>query len=62
MKPFLLIATLLALTACTNRQAYDSLQGARQQECGKIVDANERARCYGVASQPYDRYEQERHR
>ena len=60
MKSILFIAALLALTACSNRQAYDSLQGARQQECSKIADNGERERCYQNANKPHDRYEQER--
>jgi hypothetical protein len=60
MKSFLLIVPLLTLTACSNREVYDSLQGARQNECGKIVDDNTRQQCYSDAGKSHDHYEKDR--
>jgi hypothetical protein len=60
MKFLSFLAILLALTACTNREVYDSLQGARQNECSKIVDDGARQQCYSDAGKSHDRYEKER--
>jgi hypothetical protein len=60
MKFILFTTALLALTACSNREVYDSLQGARQQECGKIIDDSARQRCFSEAGKSHDRYEKER--
>jgi hypothetical protein len=60
LAPVLLTSSLFALTGCSNRQVYDSLQGAKQNECNKIADNNERQRCFDDAGKSYDRYQRER--
>ena len=60
VKIIFILAALLALCGCSDRQVYDSLQGAKQNDCNKIADNNERERCFAAANQSYDRYEQER--
>lgn len=55
-----LAPALLALSGCSNRQVYDSLQGAKQNECSKVVDNSERQRCFDDANKSYDRYRRER--
>lgn len=62
MKAAFLIAALLSVTACTHREVYDSLQGARADECSKIPDADSRQRCFEQANRSYDQYERERSR
>lgn len=54
----LLVAS--GLLGCTNQQAYNSMEGAREHECRQIADANERDLCFANARKPYDKYEQER--
>jgi hypothetical protein len=56
----LLIAALAtALNGCSNREVYNSLQGAKQNECNKIVDDNQRRHCFEEANRNYDRYQRE---
>jgi hypothetical protein len=52
--------SLFLLAGCSNREVYDSMQGAKQNECNKIVDNNERQRCFEDANKSYDRYQRER--
>lgn len=64
MKSFVIIIAAalaaLATAGCTNREVYDSLQGAREDQCRKIADADARQRCYDDAHKSYDKYERER--
>jgi hypothetical protein len=61
LKSILFIAAvLLTLNGCSNREVYNSLQGAKQNECNKIVDNNERQRCFENANKNYDRYQQQK--
>ena len=55
---FRVIASALAilLSACTSEQRYDAGQGWRQNECNKIVDKDERDRCFNAANLSYDAY------
>lgn len=55
-----LVPVLLMSYGCSNREVYDSLQGAKQNECNKVVDNNERQRCFEDANKSYDRYQRER--
>ncbi len=48
------------LGGCSNQQAYNSLQGARENECRQIADATERDSCFENARKSYDKYEQQR--
>jgi hypothetical protein len=61
LKSILLVAavTLFSLTGCSNREVYNSLQGAKQNECNKIVDDNQRQHCFEEANRNYDRYQRE---
>ncbi len=57
MRTSLLILTLtLLLAGCTGRQIYDSAAGWRQNECRKILESAERARCMETANKDYDSY------
>jgi hypothetical protein len=61
LRQILFIAALAAtLHGCSNREVYNSLQGAKQNECNKIVDDNQRQRCFEDANRNYDRYQRER--
>jgi hypothetical protein len=62
MKPHLLfVALALAalLPACTTQTAYLSVMEMRKQECRKIADLAERARCEKEADRSYDSYKAE---
>lgn len=53
-------AAIALLTGCSNKEVYNSMQGAKENECQKIIDAGERARCLDNAHQSYDKYRQQR--
>ncbi|MDB6060228.1 MAG: hypothetical protein JWM78_331 [Verrucomicrobiaceae bacterium] len=55
----ILLAVML-LGGCSHEQLYNSMQGARDEKCQKIIDGGERARCLDNAHQPYDKYRQQR--
>ncbi|MGZ8252389.1 MAG: hypothetical protein ACXWT7_08590 [Methylophilaceae bacterium] len=50
---------LICLQACTGQQMYNSAQGARQNECRKILDNAARDRCFETADKQYDQYSKE---
>ena len=54
------LALALALTGCTGRQVYQSATGWRQNECQKILESAERARCMESANKDYDTYTKEK--
>jgi len=56
-----LAVCVLALLACgcSSRQVYDSAWGWRRNECQKIVNDDERARCLEAANASYDKYRKE---
>jgi predicted metal-binding protein len=57
----LAICVLALLTCgCSNRQVYGTGQGWQLNQCQKILDDFERARCMEGANVPYDKYEKER--
>ncbi|MBA4177869.1 MAG: hypothetical protein C0505_15130 [Leptothrix sp. (in: Bacteria)] len=47
------------LSACTTPTAYATLMEMRKQECRKLPDLAERARCEKEAGRSYDRYQDE---
>lgn len=56
MKPFLLLTSLIILSACSEKQVYQSGDGWRQLECSKILDEKQRNRCYEHANRRYEDY------
>lgn len=62
MKLIATIAVLLALTACSNRQVYNTLKGARHYECNQIRDTNKQESCMASANKSYNNYEAQRDR
>lgn len=48
------------LFACSGEQVYNSLQGARENECQQIVDATQRNQCLENAHKSYDKYDRQR--
>jgi hypothetical protein len=50
----------LALSGCSNRMLYQTVQGWQQQECRKIADAAERQRCMASTAGSYDDYRRAR--
>jgi hypothetical protein len=55
-----LLGLCLAAAGCTGRQVYDAGTGWRQNECNKVLDAGERARCMETANKDYDAYRKEK--
>ena len=55
-----ILLSMQIVSACSNQQAYNSLQGARENECLKVVDAAQRNQCVDNAHKPYDKFEQQR--
>lgn len=54
------LAVAALLNACSNKEVYNSLQGAKENECRQIVDADARTRCFDNARTSYDNYKQQR--
>jgi hypothetical protein len=55
-----ILAWTVAVAGCSGRQIYQSAAGWRQNECQKILDGAERARCLDSANKDYDTYSKER--
>lgn len=51
---------MVALAACSGRQIYQSATGWRQNECQKVLESGERARCLETANKDYDGYRREK--
>ncbi len=59
--PRLLVAALpVLLAACSSQQLYAVGQGWQQQECRKLADVQERARCEKSSAMSFERYRAER--
>ena len=56
----LVISLVMALAGCSGRQIYQSATGWRMNECQKILEDAERARCLGSANKDYDTYKKEK--
>lgn len=54
------LGLVLMLAACSERQVYQSSQGWRQNECGKIVDVEKNEACLRDANKPYTDYQKDR--
>ena len=50
------VVSCCVLQACTTQQWYDAARGGRQNECAKLADSDERARCFDAANQRYEQY------
>lgn len=55
-----LAGVLFLVSGCTGREIYQSGLGWRQNECQKVLDAAERARCMETANKDYDSYDKEK--
>lgn len=51
---------MLALAACTGPQLYGTGQAWQRQQCDRLPDAQDRARCLERASVPQDVYQRDR--
>ncbi len=51
---------VLALTACSQRMVYQTLQGWQEQECRRLADTAERQRCLDSRASSYDEYRRQR--
>jgi hypothetical protein len=51
---------MLVVAGCSGRQVYQSAAGWRQNECQKILEDAERARCMEQANKDYDTYSKEK--
>jgi hypothetical protein len=56
----LILVSMLVLSGCSGRQIYQSAAGWRLNECQKILEDAERARCMEQANKDYDTYSKER--
>ena len=56
----LVFASMFMLSGCSARQLYQSAAGWRQNECQKIMETAERARCKAQANKDYDTYKKEK--
>ena len=56
----LMAVSVLVLAGCSARQTYQFATGWRQNECQKILEDAERARCMKEASKDYDTYSREK--
>ncbi len=52
-------ALLLAGTGCTTQQLYNTGQAWQRNECGRIMDQQERSRCLSSTSTSYEAYKQQ---
>ncbi len=48
-----------ALPACTSQELYQTGQGWQRQECQKLLDRDERARCEKSTALSYEKYRAE---
>ncbi len=53
------VVLCIALGACTTQAWYHGLQSSQRQQCQKIDDRDERARCEKDAALPYDAYREQ---
>ncbi len=64
LSDFTVAAVIAALpilsSGCSGRQIYESGVGWRQNECQKILESAERARCLETANKDYDSYNREK--
>ena len=51
--------TVFLLSACSAQQGYASAQSWKRNQCGQIMDAQERIRCLREADASYDSYKKE---
>ena len=56
---FGILALILSLCSCTNKQVYNSLQSGNQLECDKLQTV-QRQECINRLGPTYDKYEDER--
>ena len=54
------LITLIALSACTNRELYEAVQHNMQLECQEELPQDEFEECMASASEPYDAYSRKR--
>ncbi len=57
--PVALVLCALALSACSNRQVYDTIQNNQQLECQKLP-GTQYEECMKQVSEPYDQYKRDR--
>ena len=51
---------VMLFSACTAKQAYNTIQSNNRQECNKIAHDSERTECLRQSPLPYDDYKRER--
>lgn len=55
----LLATVVVGAQGCTSQQLYGSGQLWQKQECNKIIESQQRARCMQSAARSYDDYQRE---
>jgi hypothetical protein len=51
--------TMVTITGCTAQQLYSTGQSWQRNECSKIIDQQERARCLSNAGASYETYKKQ---
>jgi len=51
--------TMVTATGCTTQQLYSTGQSWQRNECSKIMDQQERARCLSSTSASYEAYKKQ---
>jgi hypothetical protein len=59
LRQSIVMAIALGAAACSPQQFYGAGQTWQRNECNKINDTQERARCNASASKSYDAYQRE---
>ncbi len=57
--PCMAIVITLALSGCSSRFMYNTVQGWQQNQCNRWIDENERERCLSKASMSYEDYKRQ---
>ncbi len=60
MKPLFALIIAGAAAGCSTQDLYNVTQGWKAEECRRILDRDERARCEKSAAMSYEQYRRER--
>jgi hypothetical protein len=59
MKRVFSLLMLMLITGCSSQQAYSTGQAYQREQCNKINDNNERARCMEDANKSQEEYQRQ---
>jgi hypothetical protein len=55
----MLLTCFIACASCSNKELYNASRGWQQNECQKIVENEDRARCMEAATKSFEQYKKE---